>query len=47
MFHILSVPVGKGEDDNVEIKRVGTPRHFSFPVKDHVELSEKLGISRF
>ncbi len=33
-----SVPVGKDENDNVEIRRWGTPRVFSFPPKDHVEL---------
>lgn len=33
-----SVPVGKDEDDNVEVKRWGTPRAFDFEVKDHVDL---------
>ena len=33
-----SVPFGKDEDDNVEIKRWGTPREFDFDVKDHVDL---------
>ena len=33
-----SVPEGKDEDDNVEIKRWGTPREFNFEVKDHVDL---------
>jgi seryl-tRNA synthetase len=32
------VPIGKGEEDNVEIKKVGTPRQFDFDPKDHVEL---------
>ena len=32
------VPVGKGEDDNVEIRRVGEPRKFDFTPRDHVEL---------
>lgn len=32
------VPVGAGEDDNVEIRKVGTPRAFDFKAKDHVEL---------
>lgn len=32
------VPVGKGEEDNVEIRKVGTPRTFDFPVRDHVQL---------
>ena len=33
-----SVPVGVDEDDNVELKRWGTPREFEFEVKDHVDL---------
>lgn len=32
------VPIGVGEDDNVEIRKVGTPRTFDFKAKDHVEL---------
>ena len=32
------VPIGKGEEDNVEIRKVGTPRTFEFQPKDHVEL---------
>ena len=38
-----SVPVGKDETGNVEVSRRGTPRSFDFPVKDHVEIGEKLG----
>ena len=37
-----SVPVGKGEQDNVELRRVGTPRSFDFAVKDHVDLGAGL-----
>ncbi|MEW6982904.1 serine--tRNA ligase [Colwelliaceae bacterium 6471] len=33
-----SVPAGLSEDDNVEIKRWGTPREFDFEVKDHVDV---------
>lgn len=33
-----SVPAGKDENDNVEVRRWGTPREFSFEVKDHVAL---------
>jgi len=33
-----SVPEGKDEDDNVEIKRWGTPKEYDFEVKDHVDL---------
>ncbi|HQW19641.1 MAG TPA: serine--tRNA ligase [Rhodocyclaceae bacterium] len=38
-----SVPVGRDETGNVEVLRWGSPRAFGFPVKDHVELGEKLG----
>jgi seryl-tRNA synthetase len=38
-----SVPIGKSEADNVEVKRWGTPRSFDFAVKDHVDLGEALG----
>ncbi len=37
-----SVPIGQNEADNVELRRVGTPRSFSFKVKDHVALGEDL-----
>jgi seryl-tRNA synthetase len=37
------VPIGKGEDDNVEVRKVGTPRKFDFQPKDHVELMTGLG----
>ena len=33
-----SVPTGVDEDDNVELKRWGTPREFDFDIKDHVDL---------
>ena len=42
-----SVPVGKSEADNVEVHRWGTPRHFDFEVKDHVDLGEGLGLLDF
>ncbi|MCL2777480.1 MAG: serine--tRNA ligase [Polyangiaceae bacterium] len=32
------VPIGVGEEDNVEVRRVGTPRAFDFIPRDHVEL---------
>lgn len=38
-----SVPVGKDEDDNVEVRRWGTPRAFDFEIKDHVALGETHG----
>jgi len=42
-----STPVGKSGDDNVEVRRWGTPRTFDFPVRDHVDLGEGLGLLDF
>ena len=39
-----SVPVGADEDENVEVRRWGTPRHFDFDVKAHWDLGEDLDI---
>jgi seryl-tRNA synthetase len=38
-----SVPEGKDEHGNVEIRKWGTPRSFDFAPQDHVALGEKLG----
>ena len=38
-----SVPGGADEDDNVEIRRWGTPTAFDFAIKDHVALGEQHG----
>lgn len=38
-----SVPDGKSEDDNTEIRKWGEPKQFDFEVKDHVDLGEALG----
>lgn len=38
------VPFGKGEEDNVEIKRWGKIPEFSFSPKDHLELAESLDL---
>src|SRR3990172_6227515 len=38
------VPYGEGENDNVVLRKVGTPKVFEFKIKDHVELGEALGI---
>jgi seryl-tRNA synthetase len=38
------VPDGASDKDNVEVKRVGTPRQFDFTPLDHVELGARLGI---
>lgn len=37
-----SVPVGKNEDDNLEISKWGQPRSFDFDVKDHVDIADGL-----
>ena len=39
-----SVPVGKDESDNVEVRRWGTAPKFSFEPQDHVDLAVTLGI---
>ena len=38
-----SVPEGRDETANVEVRKSGTPRTFDFTPKDHVELGERLG----
>ena len=38
-----SVPVGKNEDDNVELTRWGTPRQFEFDVRDHTDIGALTG----
>jgi len=38
------VPIGKGEEDNVEIRRWGEIRKFDFTPKDHLELAESLDL---
>lgn len=38
-----SVPVGKEEDDNEEVRRWGEPPSFDFKPRDHVDLGEQLG----
>jgi seryl-tRNA synthetase len=39
-----SVPEGRSADDNVEIRRVGTPPEFAFEPKAHWDLGPELGI---
>jgi seryl-tRNA synthetase len=38
-----SVPVGASSEENREERRWGDPRKFDFPVKDHVDVGERLG----
>jgi seryl-tRNA synthetase len=39
-----SVPVGQGEDDNVEVRHWSEPRTFGFPPKPHEEVGAPLGL---
>jgi seryl-tRNA synthetase len=39
-----SVPTGKDETGNVEMRKWGTPRTFEFAVKDHVDIGAPLGL---
>ncbi|HEX4943033.1 MAG TPA: serine--tRNA ligase [Usitatibacteraceae bacterium] len=41
------VAAGNSSDDNVEVRRWGTPRTFDFPVKDHVDVGAALGMLDF
>ncbi|ORI01242.1 serine--tRNA ligase [Mammaliicoccus sciuri] len=40
-------PVGKDEDDNVEVRKWGTPRQFDFESKAHWDLVENLKMADF
>jgi seryl-tRNA synthetase len=42
-----SVPAGRDAEANVEVRRVGEPKQFSFPAKDHVDIGEGLGLLDF
>ena len=42
-----STPPGASEKDNVEVRRWGTPRSFDFPVRDHTDVGEALGLLDF
>jgi seryl-tRNA synthetase len=42
-----TTPVGTSADDNVEVRRWGTPRSFDFQVRDHTDLGEQLGLLDF
>ncbi|QSB49182.1 serine--tRNA ligase [Parageobacillus toebii] len=42
-----SVPVGNSEEDNVEVRKWGEPRSFSFEPKPHWDIAEQLGILDF
>ena len=40
-------PIGKLDTENLEVKKVGTPRVFDFEIKDHVQLAEDLDLLDF
>ena len=40
-------PIGKLDTENLEVKKVGTPRVFDFEIKDHVQLAENLDLLDF
>ena len=42
-----SVPSGNSEEDNLEIRKWGTPNQFDFNPKDHVEIGEQSGLIDF
>jgi seryl-tRNA synthetase len=42
--HSPDMPIGKDESENVVVRTWGTPRQFTFPVLDHVDLGKKLNI---
>jgi seryl-tRNA synthetase len=39
-----TVPAGRSSDDNIEVRRWGTPQAFDFTVRDHVDLGASLGL---
>ena len=43
----IDVPVGESEDDNLEVRRWGTPREFDFEIQDHTHIGESLGMLDF
>ena len=42
-----SVPVGKSESENKELRKIGAPRQYGFKVKDHVDLGAGLKMLDF
>lgn len=42
-----TVPIGKDENSNKVIRKFGEIKKFSFPIKDHIEIGENLGIFNF
>jgi len=42
-----AAPVGKSEDDNIEIRQWGNKPEFDFPIKDHLTIGENLNLFDF
>ncbi|MBQ5646910.1 MAG: serine--tRNA ligase, partial [Treponema sp.] len=42
-----NAPIGKLDTENLEVKKFGTPRQFTFEPKDHVQLAEALDLIDF
>lgn len=42
-----TVPIGRDEKDNAELRRFGAPEKFNFAAKEHFELGEALGLMNF
>ena len=42
-----SVPAGRDENDNIEVRRWGEPRSFDFSPRDHVDVGDALGLLDF
>ncbi|MBA2661783.1 MAG: serine--tRNA ligase [Bradymonadaceae bacterium] len=41
---LAEVPIGVTDEDNVVVRTYGEPRKFDFPIRDHEELGQMLGI---
>ncbi len=42
-----STPIGRSSDDNVEVRRWGAPKTYDFPITDHADIGEGLGLLDF
>ena len=42
-----SVPIGKNDSENVEMRKIGKPEKFDFEIKNHAEIAEKLNVADF
>ncbi len=42
-----SVPIGKNDTENVEIKKIGKPKEFDHEIINHAQIAEELGVADF